>query len=211
MNCKTVAEKMAVLAWRVQPQQERQVCMNHIASCPDCSDALRGAEALVDLSVRKTENAPPELFDNVIRRTTRTAEQRRAGLQFWLGTGFGGAIAASLLVIALALGWFGNSSTNETDIAEFVIVLDEPRRMDLAIEIDRPLKGATISILLAGSVEIDGFSGRRELTWTTDLDAGVNRLSLPLVGIGENGGQLVVRLSHPLSEQVFIVNLRAGA
>jgi hypothetical protein len=56
-------------------------------------------------------------------------------------------------------------------------------------------------------VEIDGYGTRRELSWSEDLDAGVNRLSLPVTASGFEGGQMVVRLEHPLSEQVFVVQL----
>ena len=71
----------------------------------------------------------------------------------------------------------------------------------------RALPGAEISILLTGNVEVQGFGHRRELKWSDDLDAGVNQLSLPLVASGEGGGQMVVRLSHPDSEQLFVIDL----
>ena len=80
--------------------------------------------------------------------------------------------------------------------------------MNIAIDTDRALQGATISILLAGDVELDGFGTRRELTWNTDLQAGVNKLTLPVRAVGAEGGQLVVRMTHPQSEQVYVVNLK---
>ena len=108
----------------------------------------------------------------------------------------------------MTFGWFGGQSIGDLDSAQFQIALHEPREMDIAIETDYALNGATISILLVGSVEISGFAGQRELTWADDLDAGVNRLSLPLVATGKDGGQVVVHLSHPKTKQVFIVNLK---
>ena len=60
---------------------------------------------------------------------------------------------------------------------------------------------------LAGSVEIDGYGPQRELSWSEDLNAGVNRLSLPIIANGFEGGQIIVRLEHPLSQQVFVVQL----
>ena len=81
--------------------------------------------------------------------------------------------------------------------------------MNLAFETDRQLDGATISILLSGDVEIDGYGIQRELTWSADLDAGVNRLTLPVLARSINGGQMIVRMTHPLSEQVFVINLPA--
>jgi hypothetical protein len=80
--------------------------------------------------------------------------------------------------------------------------------MNIAIEADRPLQDAQISILLSGDVEVDGYVDRRELSWTDDLEPGVNQLTLPIRAIGERGGQLVVSLSHPESVQIFVVQLK---
>ena len=44
--------------------------------------------------------------------------------------------------------------------------------------------------------------------WTEDLEAGVNKLSLPLLASGNGGGQMLVRLTHPDSEQIFVVQLK---
>jgi len=79
--------------------------------------------------------------------------------------------------------------------------------MHLAIETEQALPGAEISILLSGAVEIDGTGGRRELSWIDNLDAGVNKLSLPLLASGDGGGRMIVRLSHPDSEQLFVIEL----
>lgn len=81
--------------------------------------------------------------------------------------------------------------------------------MHVAIETERALAGAEINIVLSGDVEIDGAGGRREFSWTDDLDAGVNRLSLPLRASGDGGGQMLVRLRHPDSEQMFVIELPA--
>jgi len=186
-------------------------CKRHAARCPDCADALRGAEALALLKARNAGGVPGELFDSVLDGLDTAHESRRGGGRFWLGTGFGGAVAASLIALMLALGWIGTPASVTPEVAEFRVVLGEARNMDLAIETDRPLQDAKISILLAGGVEIAGYGERRELTWTSDLKAGVNRLSLPMIAVDQDGGRVVVRLSHPQSEQIFVVRLRTSA
>ena len=118
-----------------------------------------------------------------------------------------GAVAASLLAIVLMLGVFELPADQPQTVAEFYVSADEPRMMHVAIEVDQALPGAEISIMLTGNVEVQGFGSRRELNWNDDLDAGVNKLSLPLVASGEGGGQMVVRLSHPDSEQLFVIDL----
>ena len=210
MNCNTVAENMpGIISGNLTPTLLAD-CEQHIRQCPDCRDALRGAEALALLSRREPGKAPDGMLKRLARELGgRSARSRRTG--FWLGTGVGGAIAASLLALALTLGWLGPTAQQGDAVAEFVVALSEPRSMDIAIETDRALASANISIVLAGGVELDGYAGRRELSWTTDLEAGINRLSLPVLATDPAGGQMVVRLEHPDSEQVFVVRLKTKA
>jgi hypothetical protein len=145
------------------------------------------------------------LFEAVVAQAVSQPVRSPRDDRFWVGAGVG-AIAASILAVALFFGW--EESRMPSGIApEFAVSIDEPRQMDLAFETDRDLEGAQITILLSGSVEIDGYGPRRELSWTENLEAGVNRLSLPVIASGIEGGQIVVRLEHPQSEQVFIVRL----
>lgn len=208
MNCEQTSGNMPGLISGVLPPAQAAECKRHIAGCPECADALAGAEALALVKARGgTGAAPPELFDEILGGLDPARERRRGG-GFWLGTAFGGALAASLLAAALTLGWIATPAGTSSDVAEFQVVLGEPRNMALAIETDRPLQGARISIMLDGGVELEGYGERRELSWTSDLKAGVNRLSLPVVAIDRDGGRVIVRLSHPQSEQLFVVRLK---
>ena len=177
----------------------------HVDRCGDCRAALRGAEALAELAARDTGTPPSGLFEAVVEKAVSQPARAPWDNRFWMGAGLG-AIAASLLAVALFFGWT-DGGVPTGSVPEFVVSLEEPRQMNLAFETDRVLDGARITILISGSVEIDGYGPRRELSWTEDLEAGVNRLSLPVIANGYEGGQIVVRLEHPQSEQVFVVRL----
>jgi hypothetical protein len=174
------------------------------------ADVQRGAEALELLKNRDTGDVPAGLFDKVLQAGAQAPQRIVTDRRFWQGAGFGGLIAASLFAVALVAGWGTQPVSDAADVSEFVVTVGEPRNMDIAIETDRALQGATISILLSGGVELDGYASQRELTWVSDLDAGINRLSLPVLATNRAGGQMVVRLSHPDSEQVFVVRLKAA-
>ena len=208
MNCEIVAEKLTAFVDGILPEHEARACKAHLAGCEECRDALQGVAALRRLARQPEAEVPAGLFDRITAEVVPPApavpRQR-----FWLGAAFGGALAATLLAFAIALGVLVRPiALPQEDIARFSVATWESRPMDIAIDVDRPLAGATISIMLAGDVEVDGFGSLRELTWTDDLDAGVNRLTLPLRAIGDNVGQVVVRLSHPDSEQLFVVKLK---
>lgn len=204
MKCNDVNTRLSGYADGDLPASESAALRAHIESCEDCRLALRGVEAVAELRDRPAEAAPDGLFERVVERAV-AGRQRQAPSRFWHGAGVG-ALAASLLALALFFGWSERPAPVDGP-AEFVVSLDEPRQMNIAFETDRALEGATITILLTGSVEIDGYGSQRELRWSENLDAGTNRLTLPVIARGFEGGQMVVRLEHPLSEQVFLVRL----
>lgn len=205
MSCDFNKDRIRALACGTLDGEERNSTLAHVDRCDDCRLALRGAEALAELAARDTGTPPAGLFEAVVEKAVSQQALEPRDQRFWAGAGFG-AIAASLLAVALFFGW--TDSHEPTAVApEFIVSLEESRQMSLAFETDRALEGATITILLSGSVEIDGYGPQRELSWTENLDAGVNRLSLPVIANGFEGGQMVVRLVHPQSEQVFVVRL----
>ncbi|NCF25207.1 MAG: hypothetical protein GWP60_11760 [Gammaproteobacteria bacterium] len=208
MNCDLVAEQIKALAEGELQADEKVACMNHIAVCQDCADALRGVRAMLVVRDQATVPGSERVFNRVMSKTSYDPQQQASRRGFWLGAGFSGAIAASLLAVAFALGLLGSPGVDAPQAAEFYVSTQEVRPMNIAIEADQLLQGAEISILLSGDVEIDGFGQRNELSWTDDLEPGVNQLTLPVRAIGERGGQMVVRLSHPDSEQIFVVQLK---
>ena len=210
MNCEIIARNLpAIVAGRLAAA-DLEDCRRHIAACADCADALRGTEATSLLARHEPGPAPAGMLQTIVAELGRQPA-RRTESAFWLGAGFGGIAAASLVALALSLGWIAMPPAGTPAAPEFYVTVGEPRAMDLAIETDRDLAGADISVLLSGPVELDGYAGQRELSWKSDLKAGINRLSLPVLALDTAGGRVVVRLSHPDSEQVFVVNLRTKA
>ncbi len=207
MNCNDLIERIPALASGMLPADEREDCLAHVAACEACGDALHGAEAMQFLRRRDAGTAPEGLFQRVLDEVSDRQEANVAGRRFWMGTAVGGAIAASLLAVVMMLGVLVRPVDVAPQLAEFYVSAQEPRIMHVAIETEQALAGAEISVMLSGAVEIDGAGGRREFNWTEDLDAGVNQLSLPLLAVGDGGGQMLVRLTHPDSEQIFVIDL----
>ena len=208
MNCESVIEQIKALAEGSLQGDERTACMNHVASCEDCADALRGVRAMLVVRDQATVPGSERVFNRVMSTADYDPHQQASRRGFWLGAGFSGAIAASLLAVTFALRLLMSPGVETATAAEFYVSANEVRPMNIAIEADRALQGAQISILLSGDVEVDGYVDRHELSWVDDLEPGVNQLTLPIRAVGERGGQMVVRLSHPDSEQIFVVQLK---
>jgi hypothetical protein len=208
MNCESVSEQIMALAQGSLDRETRNACRSHIAACQDCADALRGVRAMLVVRDQATVPGSERVFNRIVTKTSYDPQEQASRKGFWLGAGFSAALAASLLAIAFALGILAGPGVEAPKAAEFFVSTQEARPMNIAIEADRPLQDAQISILLSGDVEVDGYVDRRELSWTDDLEPGVNQLTLPIRAIGERGGQLVVSLSHPESVQIFVVQLK---
>ena len=205
MKCSETSDLISRLVEGSLDESGRLRLHAHAGHCADCRSALRGAEALTEIRDREVPSAPAYLFQAVIENAVSQPREAHRDNRFWTGAGFG-ALAASLLAVALFFG-FGERPVPTSATPEFVVSIDEPRHMNIAFETDRELTGATITILLSGSVEIDGYGPQRELSWSDNLDAGINRLSLPVIASGRDGGQMIVRLKHPQSRQTFVVQL----
>ena len=212
MNCDFIADNMAQIVYGRLPAEELKECRKHLFACSECTDAVRGAEALALLRNCGPQSVPEGLFDKLSSALQEPAQAPASSRpRFWAGTGLGGALAASLFMAAMTIGWIGPSSVESEHVAAFTANVSEPTIMNVAIEADRPLKDATISILLSGDVRIDGFGEEREITWITNLEEGVNRLKLPVVALDPSGGKMIVRLDHPDTEQVYVVNVDGSA
>lgn len=92
---------------------------------------------------------------------------------------------------------------------QVTLALYEPQDVSIAVDAPSALMDAEIRVVLTGAIELDGFEDQRELRWRTNLDAGANQLTLPVIATGAGGGQLLVEVAHGQKRRTFIVDVRA--
>jgi hypothetical protein len=108
----------------------------------------------------------------------------------WAGAALGGAVAAALMLVLLR-------TVDTTDSRQpLALTLHEARNVDVLIDSDRELKGATIRVAASGSIVLDGFDDERQIDWQADLERGANLLSLPVVARAAGKGRLVAVIEH---------------
>lgn len=117
----------------------------------------------------------------------------------WVGAALGGALVAALLLFVRP-----QLSPAEPDIT---LALNEMRDVDVLIDSERALEGATIRIVASGSVALDGFDDEHEIDWRTHLARGSNMLSLPVVARSMGAGKLVAVVEHGGRTRRVTVNL----
>jgi hypothetical protein len=208
MNCEDAISSFQSTTENGPTDLESRKAAEHVADCDECRDALLGAAALHKLRDQEPVRSPENFFEQTMQSVAGNTMPQAAGLGFWHGMGIGAAVAASL-VMAFMISFDAPSPHGDSASAvpQFAIALHEPRNVNIAIEAGRELRGATVSVFLAGGVELAGFGNKREISWTTDLDKGVNQLQLPVVATDLHGGTILVRLDHEGEQKVFLVNL----
>jgi hypothetical protein len=160
--------------------------------------ALRRAAELNEAAARRPEGG-------INRPASRASWLRHVITRWetWLGAGLGGAVAAALAVFILVRPLQGTDGSAPA----ISLALHEARNVDVLVDSERDLQGATIRIALTGGVTVDGFENEREIQWQTNLQRGSNLLSLPLVGHTRGKAQLVAVIEHGGKTQRVTINL----
>ena len=120
------------------------------------------------------------------KATRRNAGSRRTS---WWAAG-AGALAATIAWVTLI--WI-KSPPSEPSL---VLALNESREVPLVIDSERQLDGATIRILVSGSIDLTGYDQQHEVEWQTSLTRGANLLSLPVTARETGEGRIVAEIEH---------------
>lgn len=163
----------------------------HAEACPACRAragefrALRAALAGMPAPALSSERA---------ERLLKTARPRRR-MHPALAAAAAFALAALILPFA---DWnrTGPEIGEAAATAEISVPLNQLRTVRLALSSQRTLDDATVVLELPPGVELQGRPAQRVLRWQTDISAGNNQLSLPLIAYKPGTGELVARIEH---------------
>ena len=142
-------------------------------------------------------------FDRALVRATHEGSRRQRNR--WMLTGFGAAVAATV-VMWFVSGIFFNAPDGPApgaSIPGVTMALEEPRTVNFVFASESALDSATLTVTLPDGIELAGFPGQREITWETSLREGRNLLPLTLVALTPAGGELLARLEHDNRDRTF--------
>jgi hypothetical protein len=210
MRCEDAIEIIRTAGSR--PEGDLRAAMDHAAHCGDCHAALRALDAMRFLRDEPTPIVDESSIERAIDRalTKSPAERYRRG--FWSGLASGAAIAATVAAAAIGI-WLLGDGTEAPAVALPEVRVALNRRSDVTVTLESPerLANAEVRIELRGAVALDGYAGQRELRWSTDLDRGINQLTLPVIAIDAAGGQVLVEVTHAEKRRTFVLDVRAAA
>lgn len=211
MNCEQAVELLTGSVDQCDAAERRRAS-EHAAACADCRGAVMSVHALRLASLAPPGEVPRGSFERMMQGLEAgAANQRQSGGRFWLGAAAGAAMAASL-ALAVGIWWLrpaGDSATAATP--RLSLALNESRDISIALTTAAALTDAEIHLSLSGAIGLAGYYGQRQINWRTDLDAGANQLTLPIVATGIGGGQVLVEVVHSGRRRSFVVDVEAEA
>jgi hypothetical protein len=125
--------------------------------------------------------------------------------ELWLGAALGGAVVAALAIVLLGPQQLSDDTPR---IPEVTVALHEARDVGLVIDAERSMEGATVTLHLSGGIDLAGFGEQRRISWQTDLEAGANLLSLPVIAHSVEGGTLTALVEHEARTRRVAVKVR---
>jgi hypothetical protein len=208
MRCENAIDTIRTVGAR--PGGSLREAMEHAAECADCQAALRALEAMRMLRDEPIPIVADAAIESAVDYALATSPSRRYRRGFWTGLASGGALAATLAALAIG-GWLWDRGVAPVAVPEVRAALNQRSDVTVTLESPEPLANAEVRVELRGGVELAGYAGQRELRWSTDLDRGVNQLTLPVVAIDAGGGQVLVEVTHGQKRRTFVLDVRATA
>ena len=177
----------------------------HIESCGACHDIVERAKLVQSMLGQFARATAPKPIDGFYAQALGAAQQptqaSRRGLRMM--TGFGGAIAAAVMMWIVAGVVLEGPGVGTPHLPEVTMALETPQTFNLVFSSAAALDGATMTVTLPAGIELDGFTGQREITWMTSLREGRNMLPLRLVATTPTGGELLATLRHGDDDKMF--------
>ena len=183
----------------------------HVSCCTECAEKLEMAKSLAS-GLRNqplphhTANFKKRVFAEV-RRQHKDDRQRDHGYSF--AAGFATAAIASLVI------WFVSSVfVTDTYVEQpqmIAVAMNQAQTVSLIFDSHTDIQLAKLRIDLPDNMELDGYPGRRELTWQTSLKKGQNILDLPIMAIGVGQGELLAQLNYDGTVKILRVVLKTIA
>ena len=210
MICNLINEKLDDYVDAQLDVADMQLLAEHTAHCADCQEVVDRERALRASLKEYGDSSMPQpdaaFFDRALARAAQSGVRRQRNR--WVMTGFGGAMAAALVLWMISGTLFETAEFSEPSIASIAMVIEEPRTVNLVFSSATPLIDATMTVTLPEGIEVMGFQGQREITWMTNLKEGKNILPLTLIATSPLGGELLATLRHADDDRTFRVQVK---
>ena len=172
MNCDLITENLDDYLAGTAGSDDLLGFEQHIEHCADCQQLVSSGRNLQDRLARYGESSCPEpdagFYDRALARAAQAGARRQRNR--WVMTGFGSAVAASLMIWVVSSVFFATPELDQPAIPTVTMALESPQTFNLVFSSASALTDASMTVTLPDGVEVQGFSGQREITWMTSLE-----------------------------------------
>lgn len=205
MTCKLLTEQIDdYLEGELHDAQMGQLDL-HVSECATCQQLVDGQrnlqKRLADYGEAMTPQPDAAFYDRAIARAAQAGSRQQRNR--WVMTGFGGAVAAALMIWVVSGIFFTATDSGDPAIPGVTMALETPQTFNLVFASATPLLDASMTVVLPDGIEVEGFVGQREITWRTSLKEGSNVLPLTLIATSPIGGELLATLQHEDDNKIF--------
>ena len=202
MRCEDIEDLLNEHAdTELTPAQRKDVDA-HLATCDDCRTAWHAAEALRRHRALPTPVPSAALIARIAAIQPGGAKKRMSP---WVAA-IGGALAAGIALVAFDY-YRTVVDVRVRPVPSLTMSLNETRDVSVSIDSPEAFMDVEVRVLLAGGIELEGLHGRRELKWKTNLEPGINRLTLPIVASDSSGGKILVAVGQGDKHRSFVVQI----
>lgn len=188
-------------------QQDRLAFERHVNSCASCESKLERTKTMM-LGLK--DLAIPESTVNFEQRVfTEVRRQHKENHSYKFATGFTTAIAASLAIWFSSTVFLADPSTEPPGAIS--VAINEVQTVRLMFDSQDDIQQVSLSIGLPENMELDGYPGRKEISWQTSLKKGQNILALPVMAVEYGQGELIATLSYGDKVKTIRVALKSAA
>ncbi|MFC1523408.1 anti-sigma factor family protein [Thermodesulfobacteriota bacterium] len=174
-------------------EEQQAIIISHLGTCRECS--LAHEETLRFRQSLRNHEVPPStdsFSENVFVTVINTHRRRKRKQAFYA---FGSAVAACLViwVVITATGILPGGSGMAPDMT---LVMNEVKYIDVVFGSGSQLDEARLTVKVPDHLEIVGYQGIQELSWTTQIKKGKNYLTLPVRAVEAGKTVLEARVEH---------------
>ena len=214
MNCTDITAQMDdYLDGRLE-DSSRSEFMAHIWSCESCREKLGQAQDVQYVLSRMAVEPMSEGFaEQAIQKAVeqyRTPAPRKH--HHWFAAGFGGTLAAGVLLAMLA-GPFNTMLTQNTPVNQISMDVNESRNLNVVFSVPENMNDVDLELELSDGLQLASHPGQKVLRWRTSLKQGKNRLPLSVKATRPGEAEVIARIFKDGKQKEFriLLNVENGS
>lgn len=179
---------------------------SHLTDCEGCRDELKQSRILLSQLKDLPVIAMRRGFSQQAFKRARLVHDVKAKHKHWFAAGFGGAIAAGLMLV-MVMGPMRTMFMPLEEVGVISMSVQEERSLRVVFNAPEAMEDVELELVLTEGLELASRPGKRKLRWQTSLKAGKNRLTIPVRALKSGSELLLARLHKNGKEKEFRIQL----